>query len=195
MIHIEQQWEENLWTIEGDRMHEKAHGDALYEKRGNLLITRGITVASPTYGVTGTCDIVEFYQDKDGIDLFGRTGKYCPVPVEYKHGQPKENNADRLQLCLQAMCLEESLVCDIKKGYIYYGQTKHRTEVVFDEGLRNEVKAALKEMHTLYHKRYTPIVKPTSRCRACSLATICLPKILKSQTVTQYINQHAEEAP
>ena len=117
------------------------------------------------------------------------------MPVEYKHGQPKGNNADRIQLCLQAMCLEESLLCEITKGYLYYGKTKHRTEVLFDESLRGEGIALLREMHELYHRKHTPLVKPSNKCRSCSLNTICMPKILRNKNVNSYINKHIKEVP
>ncbi len=101
LIHIEQQWAENYRTTAGELMHKKAHEEGSFEKRGDLLIVRGMRIASHVLGVSGQCDVVEFHRSEEGIDLFGYAGKWNPVPIEYKNGTPKENNADELQLCAQ----------------------------------------------------------------------------------------------
>ncbi|MEG1107116.1 MAG: Dna2/Cas4 domain-containing protein, partial [Eubacterium sp.] len=104
LIHIEQQWEENLRTVEGNIMHEKAHDGLFTEKRKNIIVTRGMRVFSKTLGISGICDVVEFHRDDlIGVEIFGREGKYCIYPIEYKRGEPKENDADILQLTAQAM--------------------------------------------------------------------------------------------
>jgi CRISPR-associated exonuclease Cas4 len=193
LIHIEQQWQDNLRTVEGNILHEKAHGESLYEKRGDLLIVRGLAIASAALGLSGACDIVEFHSDPGGAALFGRKGRYRPVPVEYKRGEPKTDRSDMLQLCAQAMCLEEMLACAIPKGYLYYGETKHRLEVPTDSALRDEVLKTTREMHELYQRRYTPKVKPGSFCKACSLHEQCLPKLCQAHSVAKYITGHMEE--
>ena len=99
LIHIEQQWSENVHTAEGTIFHHRAHDDAQFESRGDLLIARGFRIVSQRLNVSGVCDIVEFHRDSDGIELFGREGKWTVYPVEYKKGAPKSNDADRLQLC------------------------------------------------------------------------------------------------
>lgn len=188
LIHIEQQWQENLRTIEGSILHEKAHegGD---EKRGDLLITRGMRVFSRELGIRGVCDIVEFRRDdKQGITLATHPGKYRPIPVEYKRGSPKEHNADALQLCAQAICLEEMLACSIPLGYLFYGETRRRTEVLFDGFLREKVAEYLNEMHRYFSRGYTPKTKPTKSCKACSLADICLPALRPGQSASQYMH-------
>ena len=106
MIHIEQQWAENYRTTAGELMHKKAHDEGSFEKRGDLLIVRGLRISSRELGLSGQCDVVEFHRDDEGVKLFGYEGKWTTVPVEYKHGAPKEDNADELQLCAQAICLE-----------------------------------------------------------------------------------------
>lgn len=139
LIHIEQQWEENYLTVSGEMMHEKAHDKNFTEKRRNTVITRGMPVFSRTLGISGECDVVEFIRDdKNGIGIFGREGKYRVVPVEYKHGELKE--ADTLQLAAEAMCLEEMLCCEIPYGYLYYGKTRHREEIEITEELRDRVR-------------------------------------------------------
>lgn len=189
MIHIEQQWAENYQTTSGELMHKKAHDEASFEKRGNLLIVRGLRIASHELGLSGQCDVVEFHQNKEGISLFGYEGKWNPVPIEYKHGSPKENLADELQLCAQAICLEEMFLTDIASGYLYYGENKRRTHVDFTEALRSEVKKTSVEMHDLFQKGYTPKAKYTKQCKACSLENLCVPRLQKTGNVREYISK------
>lgn len=193
LIHIEQQWQENLRTVEGNILHEKAHDEKLSEKRKGLLVTRGMAVASRKMGITGSCDVVEFHKDENGIEIFGQQGRFLPVPVEYKRGEPKKDNADELQLCAQAMCLEEMLACEIPKGYMFYGETKHRLEVEFNHDLRNKVQQMTEQIHDLFRRRHTPKVKTGSFCRACSLNELCLPKLCKIKNASDYINGRLEE--
>ncbi|OPX44507.1 hypothetical protein CLHUN_15000 [Ruminiclostridium hungatei] len=193
LIHIEQQWQENLRTVEGNILHEKAHDDGFSEKRGDIIISRGMAVFSRTLGVSGVCDIVELHKCADGVSIFGREGLYKPVPVEYKRGKPKENEADILQLCGQAMCLEEMLLCEIKEAYMFYGETRHRLKVILDEDLRRSVKDTVQEMHDLYSRRYTPVVKPSKSCKACSLEDICMPRLCKQPSVSKYIKDSLKE--
>lgn len=189
LIHIEQQWAENYRTTAGELMHKKAHDEGSFEKRGNLLTVRGLRISSRELGLSGQCDVVEFHQNENGVELFGYEGKWKAVPVEYKNGAPKEDNADELQLCAQAMCLEEMFQEDIPEGYLYYGENRRRTHVEFTEELRKDVKKAVKEMHELFQKGYTPNVKPTKKCRACSLEGLCVPKLQKAMSVREYIQQ------
>lgn len=194
LIHIELQWQENLRTVEGRILHGKAHDGKLSEKRGGRLIIRSLQIASHRLGLTGVCDVVEFLSDENGIPLFGRRGRYQPMPVEYKRGAPKTNHCDVLQLCAQAICLEEMLACSIPKGCMYYGETRHRLEVNLDDELRKEVLTITQEMHELYRRRHTPKVKTGSFCRACSLRELCLPKLCKAPPVSAYIAQRLEDS-
>jgi len=189
MIHIEQQWAENYRTTAGELMHKKAHDEGSFEKRGDLLIVRGLRISSRELGLSGQCDVVEFHRDDEGVKLFGYEGKWTPVPVEYKHGAPKEDNADELQLCAQAICLEEMFQIRIPDGYLFYGENRRRSHVEFTKDLREAVKKAAREMHDLFQKGYTPNVKPTKKCRACSLEDLCLPKLQKTVKVRTYIEQ------
>lgn len=193
LIHIEQQWEENYFTVMGNIMHENAHNKDFTEKRKNVVVTRGMPVFSRTLGIRGDCDVVEFHKEKNGIMLNNYEGTYRPVPVEYKRGKPKEHDADILQLCAQALCLEEMLVCSIETGYLYYGETRRRLEVRIDEELRQKVAASFEKMHQLYEKNYTPKVKVTKACKACSLAELCLPKLNKKISVADYLERNLEE--
>lgn len=193
MIHIEQQWAENYRTTAGGLMHKKAHDEGSFEKRGNLLIVRGLRIASRELGLSGQCDVVEFHENENGIVLFGYDGKWNPVPVEYKHGSPKENNADELQLCAQAVCLEEMFQTSIPEGFLYYGENRRRSSVQFTDALRSEVKKMAGEMHDLFKRGHTPNVKPTKQCKACSLENLCVPKLQKAMKAREYIRQNIME--
>jgi CRISPR-associated exonuclease Cas4 len=187
LIHIEQQWAENERTVDGNLFHQRAHDSEETEKRGNLLITRGLRVRSERLRVTGICDVVEFHKDSNGITLSGYEGRWLPYLVEYKKGQPKEHQADELQLCGQAMCLEEMLLCEIPRGSLFYGETRRRVQVDFTPELRKQAEDMLTEMHDLWKKGYTPKVKAQKGCNACSLKEICIPKLGKTKSVTAYI--------
>ncbi|TCL55902.1 CRISPR-associated Cas4 family exonuclease [Kineothrix alysoides] len=193
LIHIEQQWKENYFTIDGNILHENAHNGEMTEKRKNILITRGMPVFSRTLGISGNCDVVEFHAVEGGITLQNYEGRYNVVPIEYKRGKPKEHDADVLQLCAQAICLEEMLVCEIEKGYLYYGETRRRLEVLFDKEIRKRVTDSFMKMHEYYERRHTPKAKPTKACQSCSLSEICLPKLSKISSVKTYMENNLKE--
>lgn len=191
LIHVEKQWQENFQTVSGEIFHERTHNSAIHEVRKDTIITRGMKVESKIMGLSGNCDVVEFHLDKDGVNIRGLgkdQEKYRLVPIEYKRGKPKEHEADMIQLCAQAMCLEEMLVCDIPYGYLYYGETKRRTEVEFTDLLREKVRSCAKEMHQYYKRGYTPKVRVHKGCGSCSLKDICLPKLNKNLSVEQYMD-------
>lgn len=190
LIHIEGLWAENLLTAEGNILHERAHDPDSRELRGDVLTLRGLRVHSPTLGVSGTCDVVEFRRREDGVPLAGREGLWLPYPVEYKRGTPKSTDADRLQLCGQAMCLEEMLCCDVPEGALFYGQTRRREVVVFTPALRDRVREVLEQMHDLCRRNHTPRVKPGKGCAACSLKEVCLPR---AKSVRAYLAASVEE--
>ena len=121
LIHVEQQWEENVHTVIGELMHKRAHDPYLTEKRAGVLVVRALPVASREMGVSGECDLVEFHKCEDGISLHGHRGQYSVYPVEYKKGKPKLTEEDRLQLAAQAMCLEEMFSTEIPAGAVFYG--------------------------------------------------------------------------
>ena len=195
LIHIERQWRENLLTVEGDLLHTKAHDAGKRERRTDTLILRDLPVWSRCLGLSGKCDVVEFHQTKQGISLHGEEGEWAPYPVEYKRGKPKAHQADELQLCAQAMCLEEMLCCTIEEGALFYGEPRRRTTVCFSPELRQQVQEIADEMHHLYCRGYTPKVKPTKGCGACSLKEICLPGLVKGKDVAAYLRQAMEVDP
>ena len=194
LIHIESQWVENMLTVLGDLMHNRAHNQSLTEKRGNVIITRDMPIFSRTLRVRGKCDVVEFRHDDSGVSIFGQEGLWLPCPVEYKRGKSKSHDADRLQLCAQAICLEEMLLCPkIETAYLYYGETKRRENVRLDDELRDSVHAMFIEMHDYYDRRYTPRVKRSKACTSCSLKNVCLPRLPQNGNVSDYIKKAISE--
>ena len=193
LAYIEMQWQENVRTVEGRLLHEKAHDTTSREKRGDLLISRGMPIHSRTLGISGECDVVEFHREEDGITLQGYEGTYKVVPVEYKRGKPKQGNADILQLTAQAMCLEEMLCCDIPFGYLYYGEIRRREKIEFSKEIRKEVCEMFREMHGYFSRQYTPKVRWSKSCNACSLKDICLPVLGKNKSVKNYLDEHLNE--
>lgn len=190
LIHIEQLWEENLRTVEGNLLHEKCHDGYSSESRREVFLSRGMPVFSRTLGASGECDIVEFRKSSQGISLHGREGLYTVYPVEYKHGEPKDGDIDILQLAAQALCLEEMLSCEINGGAIFYGKTKRRQKVELSGELKERVRDLFAEMHGYLGRGYVPKVKPTKGCNACSLKNLCLPKLHKIKSVQDYLDNN-----
>ena len=195
LIHIENQWEENYRTIDGAILHQNAHDTEFLESRGDRFITRGVSIYSAELGVSGQCDVLEYHRGNTGIPIAGKDGLWQPFPVEYKRGKPREDTGDALQLCGQAMCLETMLCCDIPEGALYYGEIRRRERVAFTPELRTQVRQMLEQMHDLYQRGYTPKVRPTKSCNACSMKELCLPKLMKNRSVSAYLKSAMEEAP
>ena len=194
LIHVEQQWKENALTAEGRIMHKRTDDPFFTEVRKGVIIARAVPVASYRLGFSGICDVIEFTESPDGVKLPNREGSYVAAPVEYKRGKEKHDHSDETQLCAQAMCLEEILSTQIPRGYLYYGEIRHRVEVEFTTDLRTLVKDMAEEMHNYFSRGYTPRVKPFKGCRACSLADVCLP-VLQAKVVaaSRYIKQNLEQ--
>jgi CRISPR-associated exonuclease Cas4 len=192
-IHIEQQWEENVRTVEGQHLHRNADQPFAREKRGDKLIVRAMPVKSKNLRITGICDVVEFIRDDRGVEIHNAEGKYIAYPVEYKRGKPKKNDEDILQLAAQAICLEEMLLCDIDLGYLFYNEIKHRVEVRLTDDLKDKVRLIVAEMQDYYRRRHTPKVPTGSFCKSCSLQNICLPELMNKRTVTSYVEGKIRE--
>ncbi|MDD2445993.1 MAG: CRISPR-associated protein Cas4 [Clostridia bacterium] len=189
LIHIENLWNENYLTASGRLFHKKVHDKTQYEKRGNIIIVRALKISSANLGLSGECDVVEFHKDKNGIKLKNFNEKYIPYPIEFKRGNGHAILSDEMQLCAQAMCLEEMLCCDIPKGALFYGEPKRRKVIEFSQELRNKVANTVFEMHKLFKKLYTPKPIYKNHCRACSMQDFCLPKISKQKSVKEYIKE------
>ena len=169
LIHLDREWRENRQTAEGRVLHERAH-EGPAESRGDIRTVRGISVASAVFGLTGQCDVVEFHRD-------GRV-----IPVEYKRGKPKSHRADEVQLCAQAICLEEMLsLPPIPLGFLYYGKPHRRTEVALDGGLRGLTVDVAARAREILDSGITPSARyDRAKCAACSLTEICQPMCPKS---------------
>ncbi len=193
LIFLERQWAENARTAEGQVFHETAHHGPESEARGDLLILRGLRVASPTLRLGGVCDVVELHRSPSGVSLAGREGLWLPYPVEYKKGSDQTKESDEVQLCGQALCLEEMLCCQIPEGSLFYGETRRRTRVAFDGTLRQRTLDLLHELLGYMDRGYTPGAKLHKGCNACSLRDICLPKLSRAPSVADYIHDRAGE--
>ncbi len=183
LIHIEQVWVENRFTAEGRVMHDKAHDGDQVETRDGVRVERGIALRSLRLGLIGKSDIVEFHRAAEGRGC-------VPFPVEYKRGKPKPDDCDKVQLCAQAMCLEEMLGVEIPAGAIFYGKTRRRLDVVFDAELRRSTENAAVSLREFIRKGITPKPVYTSKCEACSLIDVCLPKRFeKTEKVEEYLRR------
>ena len=186
LIHIEQIWDENRLTAEGRIIHEKVHeeGD---ESRGKVRIVRGAPLRSLRMGLIGKADVVEFHR------LSGN--QWQPFPVEYKRGKPKTNDCDKVQLCAQAMCLEEMLGVEIQHGALFYGKTRRRQDVVFDNALRSKTEKTAGKARTLIESGQTPQPVYSKKCKSCSLVAECLPKTIeKRKSVNRYLTKAMSES-
>jgi CRISPR-associated exonuclease Cas4 len=195
LIHVEQQWQDNALTAEGRLLHRRVDDPFFTEKRKDVITARSVPVCSPSLGLTGICDVVEFTASVEGVELPGRAGRHLPAPVEYKRGCEKHDPCDEAQVCAQAMCLEEMLGVPIATGYLFYGKTRRRVAVQLTGDLRALVRKAAQEMHGYAQRGYTPRVKPTRACRSCSLADVCLPGLQDDvMPASEYIRRVVDEA-
>ncbi len=186
LIHVEQAWDENRFTAEGRIMHERVH-EVGEESRGNVRAARGVSLRSLRLGLSGKADVVEFHCVE--------RGKWRPFPVEHKRGKPKPEDSDKVQLCAQALCLEEMLGAEVPSGALFYGRTRHRLDVSFDDALREATEKAAGKLHELIGSGKTP--KPlynAKKCKSCSLMDRCLPQVLrKKRSVRGYLALMLEE--
>ncbi len=194
LVHIEQLWSENALTLEGHYLHERVHDPNFTQLRGSVLLSRAMPVRSETLHVTGECDMVELHRDPDGVPIHGREGRWRLYPVEYKHGKPDSRGADELQLCAQAMCLEEMFVTDIPEGAIYYAELRRRDRVALTPELRQQVRSSLEEMHALFARGRTPRAKVTRACKSCSMADLCQPGLSGHGSAAEYVRRALEDA-
>lgn len=185
LIHIEQVWAENRQTAEGRIMHERVHEENR-ESRGNLRVEYGVPLRSLRLGLIGKADIVEFHRQQDGA--------WQPFPVEYKRGKPKADDCDKVQLCAQALCLEEMLNARILKGALFYGKTRRRLDVSFDDRLRQKTEETARNVRVLLDSGRTPAPVYTKKCESCSLVGECLPKTMgKRRSVKSYLAKALEK--
>ncbi len=184
LIHIEQAWTENRFTAEGRVLHERVH-TAATDSRTTIRVEYDMPLRSLRLGLSGRADIVEMHlQDNKA---------WQPFPVEYKRGRPKKDDSDRVQLCAQALCLEEMLACTVPEGALYYGQKKRRTPVLFDDRLRRITEETAARLHDLLSSTITPPPQYSRRCESCSFIDTCLPRTVgKKGQVRNYMTRMTE---
>lgn len=193
LIHIEQQWEENHLTVEGEYIHKRVDQPQIKEKRGEKTTIRGMRIHSPELGLTGICDAVELIEDAQGIALAGYAGRYRVLPIEYKHGKKKYDQSDEMQLIAQIVCLEEMMATEIPYGEIFYNETRKRVQLEATAEKRRKLAESVGEMHDYFARRFTPKVKPSPKCKKCSLQEICLPTLAVKQKVSTYLSRRLAE--
>lgn len=181
LIHIERLWAENRLTIEGRHLHRKAH-DGPDATRHGVKISRGMELVCHRLGMFGVADVVEFHPNDGGDEV--------PFPIEYKRGKPKSNDCDRVQLGVQALCLEEMMQVDVPGGAIFYGKTRRRVDVKIDASLRRRVEVAAERLHELIASGATPVAMREPKCDRCSLLNLCLPHAnRRRRTASSYLRQ------
>ena len=192
LIHLEQIWAENVRTIEGKHLHDRTDDPFFDESRKGLRIIRGMPLVSHRLRLRGVADVVEFqlspqYVANETCRLQGRDGWWHPVPVEYKRGRPKPDDRDAVQLCAQAMALEEMMHVSIPSGYLYYGDTRRRELIAMDERIRQFTADMAARMHRLAREGCTPKAK---HCSHCSLVDHCQPDwMIRHRSVAKYLRK------
>lgn len=194
LIHLEQQWADNQFTIEGQILHEKADNPYIKEKRKDIFYSRAIPVSSRELGLSGIIDVIEFHKDNAGISLPNRIGKWIPRIVEFKRGKPKNDLRDIVQLVAQVICLEESFGIDIPISYIFYQQIKKRQTIEITENYRQLVKQLSNEMHRAFNEKNNVGLEEDPADKGDSLRGISLSYALKPERdMENYIFQHMED--
>lgn len=179
LIHVEQLWAEDLATAEGRLLHETADA-GVPETRPGVHVARGIALRSLALGVAGKADVVEFRN--------GRASELAIFPVEYKRGKPKPHRADEVQLCAQAICLEEAFGVFVPEGALFYGKTRRRQPVAFDDALRDLTARVAADARAMIAARKTPRPIKKTACRNCSLEELCQPdRLEKPPSVARWL--------
>ncbi|MGI5838978.1 MAG: CRISPR-associated protein Cas4 [bacterium] len=195
LVHIEQLWENNLFTAEGAAVHEKVDLDG-FESRKDIRYATGLRIRSFRLGLIGRADLAEFRQVRPGsgvgVKLAGLDGEWLIYPVEYKRGEMREEPEYEVQLCAQAICFEEMLGTRIDAGCIYYAKSKRRHEVIMDEKLRQKTATAALRLHELTDIAITPAAEYGKKCRSCSMVDVCVPKAAKGVSAKKYIADNTE---
>ena len=198
LIHIEQAWAENVRTVEGHQLHERVDDPNQDETRGDRLIIRAMPIISRRLGLQGVADVVEFWRSENSSEnnciLPERSGYWTPYPIEYKRGNRKPDDRDAVQLCAQAMALEEMLHLAVTEGALFYGQIRRREKVLFDSSLREKTMCISQKMHFMWDEGKTPPAIKGRHCSLCSLIEICQPQIsISHKSVKKYIESMFRE--
>jgi len=184
LIHKEQFWTENVLTVKGELFHDRVDTYKA-EKRKDFIREFSMPIRSTLLGISGKTDIVETRLDNNQpVEV---------VPIEYKSGKVKEDDSDKIQLCAQAICLEEMIGVPILLGYLYYGKDQKRHVIVLDEELRKKTIIQAEKIHQMLNSENLPCPLYTSKCKSCSLAEFCQPKLGNRSPVTRYIHDLLKE--
>ena len=193
LIHLEQQWDDNRLTIEGQLLHKHVDDPFYRQKCGNHITLRSVSIASKELGLYGISDAIELQPSEDIADTIRHPkypGRWLLVPVEYKHGKPKKHEVDEVQLAAQAMCLEEMYGIHIAYGSFFYAEIRHRMEVEITPRLRDIVRECATEMHCIFQSRCLPKASYGKHCDRCSLKNICLPEVNANKNVAAYLHNN-----
>lgn len=178
LIHVEDAWRDNVLTVRGEILHEKVDTDT-YESRGAVKTVRGLRIHSFRLGIVGRCDVVEFRTSSTGQEI---------LPVEFKAGKPKEDLSDKVQLCAQALCLEEMLGTRITRGAFFYGKIRRRVVIEIDESLRTQTETVIAAVRGIISRQVVPSAVYAAKCRNCSLYAVCQPKAMNGRKLQIYLN-------
>lgn len=196
LIHIDQQWDENRLTIEGEIMHQHVDDPFYRQKLGSNICLRSVSIASKQLGLYGLSDVIELHPTDSPVNAILHPkypGYWLPYPIEYKHGRPKSDNIDAVQLAAQGMCIEEQYGIRIPEGAIFYGEVRNREIVEFSDVLRSEVVRLAGNMHELFSQRKLPKAEKRPHCKNCSIKDICLPKLAEKRRALDYLKTHLYE--
>ena len=196
LIHIEQQWDDNRLTMEGSLQHKHVDDPFYRQKCGDFISLRSVSIASHELGLYGITDVIELHPADDTSNAITHPrypGYWQPYPIEYKHGKPKRNEVDEVQLAAQAMCLEEQYGIRIECGAIYYAEVRHRTEIHFSDYLRDIVKACSTDMHAIFASGRMPAIQRGKHCERCSLKNLCMPESADCTRVSYYLKKNLYE--
>ncbi len=179
LIHVENAWNDNMFTVRGEIMHEKVDTDT-YEARGTKKTVHGLRIHSQRLGIVGRCDVVEFRDTANGEEV---------LPVEFKSGEPKEDISDKVQLCAQVLCLEEMLRINISKAAFFYGKIRRRNQIEINTELRNQTENIITAVHDIISSKKIPTAEYSRKCRNCSLEEVCMPKAMNEKKLKRYIRE------
>ena len=196
LIHIEQQWDDNRLTAEGHILHKRVDDPFYRQKCGDYISLRSVSIASHQLGLYGITDVVELHPTDNAANSIRHPkypGQWQPYPVEYKHGRPKRNEVDEVQLAAQTMCLEEQYGIKIPYGAFFYAEIRQRMEVGINEQLRSIVCDCAEKMHQVFQSGQLPPITKGKYCDKCSLKDICLPQMAGCTTVSYYLDKYLYE--
>ena len=196
LIHIEQQWDDNRLTVEGEILHKNVDDPVYRQKCGNFISLRSVNIASHELGLYGISDVIELHptnEEENSISHPKYPGRWKPYPVEFKHGRPKKNEVDEAQLAAQAMCLEEQYNIHINWGAFFYHEIRHRVEVEISDYLRDIVRHCAEDMHNIFKNGQLPAIQYGKHCNHCSLNSLCMPETANQSTVSTYLKRNLYE--